>query len=57
MTQETDLERRVRELRAVCTALRPDIDDARVLSEWTTMQDQLTVAERELTARSEATPA
>jgi hypothetical protein len=54
MTQETDLRRRVRELRAVCTALRPDIDDARVLSEWTTMQDQLTVAERELTARSEA---
>jgi hypothetical protein len=50
MTKETDLQRRVRELTAVCTALRPDIDDARVLSEWTAMRDQLVAAELELAA-------
>jgi hypothetical protein len=50
MTQETDLQRRVRELTAVCTALWPDRDDARVMSEYTAMHNQLDAAELELAA-------
>jgi hypothetical protein len=57
MTNETDILRRVRELQAVCTALWPDRDDARVMSEYTALRDQLIAAEQELAARSEATPA
>jgi hypothetical protein len=50
MTNETDILRRVRELKAVCTALWPDRDDARVMSEYTAMHNQLVAAELELAA-------
>ena len=45
-----ELRRRVRELRAVRNALRPDADDARVLSELTVIQIELDTAQRELRA-------
>jgi hypothetical protein len=50
MTNEGDIHRRVRELTAVCAALWPDREDPRVMSEYTVMRDQLTVAEQELAA-------
>jgi len=44
------MRRRVRELVAVADALRFNIDDPKVLSEWTVIQAQLVKAREELAA-------
>jgi hypothetical protein len=44
-----DAERRLAELCAVRDVLRPDIDDAEVLSEFVSVDSQIRAAERALT--------